>query len=271
MPLPLDALREVQEGLSNNMWMLGLPELAPFRAFILDAAAQCEAGAVERALREVRREAKEEREEQQRQGRDEGSGAESIHAREIEAMVRARAAAVLPHRSPDKPRLSLGGTTLRPRSFSQAQLLAFGPTIHLVRAAVYPDLTRGLKLDAVELFVQIWMVDSQGRCMGGVAQWPTKHVVLHGTWLESGTKAGVLGPRLGPQACPPRLALASPGRPSPPPALPLTRRQGRRQARQCGGGGARAAADVELRAAAARCLVRPAHGAAHRAVRHTCI
>ena len=166
MPLPLDALREVQEGLSNNMWMLGLPELAPFRAFILDAAAQCEAGAVERALREVRREAKEEREEQQRQGRDEGSGAESIHAREIEAMVRARAAAVLPHRSPDKPRLSLGGTTLRPRSFSQAQLLAFGPTIHLVRAAVYPDLTRGLKLDAVELFVQIWMVDSQGRCMG---------------------------------------------------------------------------------------------------------
>ena len=73
---------------------------------------------------------------------------------------------------------------------SQAQLLAFGPTIHLVRAAVYPDLTQGLKLDAVEIFVQIWMVDSQGRCMGGVAQWPTKHVVLHGTWLESGAKAG---------------------------------------------------------------------------------
>ena len=172
MPLPLDALREVQEGLSKNMWMLGLPELAPFRAFILDAAAQCESGAVERALREVRREAKEERdEEQQRQGRDEGSGARlssdlAADAREVEEMVRARAAAVLPHRSPDKPRLSLGGTTLRPRSFSQAQLLAFGPTIHLVRAAVYPDLTRGLKLDAVELFVQIWMVDSQGHCMG---------------------------------------------------------------------------------------------------------
>ena len=277
MPLPLDALREVQEGLSNNMWMLGLPELAPFRAFILDAAAQCESGAVERALREVRREAKEEREEQQRQSRDERPGVTRLSsppaadAREIEEMVRARASAVLPQRSPDNPRLSLGGTTLRPRSFSQAQLLAFGPTIHLVRAAVYPDLTRGLKLDAVELFVQIWMVDSQGRCMGGVAQWPTKHVVLHGTWLESGAKAGVLGPGLGPQACPPRLALASPGRPSPLPALTLTRRQGRRQARQCGGGGARAAADVELCAAAARCLVRPAHGAAHRAVRHICI
>ena len=71
MPLPLDALREVQDSLSNNMWMLGLPELAPFRAFILDAAAQCESGAVERALREVRREAREERDEQQREGRDE--------------------------------------------------------------------------------------------------------------------------------------------------------------------------------------------------------
>ena len=34
MPLPLDALREVQDSLSDNMWMLGLPELAPFRAFI---------------------------------------------------------------------------------------------------------------------------------------------------------------------------------------------------------------------------------------------
>ena len=223
MPLPLDALREVQDSLSNNMWMLGLPELAPFRAFILDAAAQCESGAVERALREVRREAREERDEQQREGRDERPATD---AREVEEIVRAKATAALPRRSPEQPRLSLGGTTLRPRSFSQAQLLAFGPTIHLVRAAVYPDLTRGLKLDAVELFVQIWMVDSQGRCMGGVlgcmreahqserelyasepqralqnptlqdldptltltlrcmggvAQWPTKHGVLHGT------------------------------------------------------------------------------------------
>ena len=113
MPLPLDALREVQEGLSNNMWMLGLPELAPFRAFILDAAAQCESGAVERALREVRREAKEEREEQQRQSRDERPGVTRLSsppaadAREIEEMVRARASAVLPQRSPDNPRLSL--------------------------------------------------------------------------------------------------------------------------------------------------------------------
>ena len=178
MPLPLDALREVQDSLSNNMWMLGLPELAPFRAFILDAAAQCESGAVERALREVRREAREERDEQQREGRDERPATD---AREVEEIVRAKATAALPRRSPEQPRLSLGGTTLRPRSFSQAQLLAFGPTIHLVRASVYPDLTRGLKLDAVELFVQIWMVDSQGRCMGGVAQWPTKHGVLHGT------------------------------------------------------------------------------------------
>ena len=76
--LGLDTLREVQEGLSNNMWMLGLPELASFRAFILDAAAQCEAGTVERALREVRREAKEQREEK-RQGRDGRPGAESTH------------------------------------------------------------------------------------------------------------------------------------------------------------------------------------------------
>ena len=73
--LPLDALREVQDCLGNNMWMLGLPELAPFRAFILDAAAQCEAGSVERALREVRREAKDEHGEQQRQGAREGRGA----------------------------------------------------------------------------------------------------------------------------------------------------------------------------------------------------
>ena len=99
--LPLDVLREVQEGLSTNLWMLALPvstlgvqsgawypqcwaaphtvwqgllctrgprraqsserhalpptrqELAPFRSFILDAAAQCESGAVERSLREV--------------------------------------------------------------------------------------------------------------------------------------------------------------------------------------------------------------------------
>ena len=38
--------------------------------------------------------------------------------------------------------------------------------------------------------------------MGGVAQWPTKHVVLHGTWLESGAKAGVLGLTLGPRLAP---------------------------------------------------------------------
>ena len=82
MPLPLDALREVQDSLSNNMWMLGLPELAPFRAFILDAAAQCESGAIERALREVRREAREERDEQQREGRDERPATD---AREVEA------------------------------------------------------------------------------------------------------------------------------------------------------------------------------------------
>ena len=31
------------------------------------------------------------------------------------------------------------------------------------------------QLDTVELFVQIWMVDSLDRCVGGVAQWPTKH------------------------------------------------------------------------------------------------
>lgn len=30
-------------------------------------------------------------------------------------------------------------------------------------------------MDAVEVFVQIWMVDSLDRCVGGVAQWPTKH------------------------------------------------------------------------------------------------
>ena len=141
--VPLEALREVQEGLTNNMWMLGLPELAPFRSFIMDAAAQCEAGTIERALRDVRREAKEEREEQHRQGTNGLSPA--AEARAIEEVVRTRATAVLPKRSHDAPQPSLSGAT-RPRSFSQAQLLAFGPTIHLVRAAVYPDLTRGLKV-----------------------------------------------------------------------------------------------------------------------------
>ena len=121
MTLPLDALREVQEGLSNNMWMLGLPELAPFRAFILDAAAQCEAGVVERALREVRREAKEEREEQQRQGRDETSGAESIHqgGRTAEGAHRLPAAPpalpTLPSRPPCPP-CAHGPSQPRPHS-----------------------------------------------------------------------------------------------------------------------------------------------------------
>ena len=233
--VPLEALREVQEGLTNNMWMLGLPELAPFRSFIMDAAAQCEAGTIERALRDVRREAKEEREEQHRQGANDLSPA--AEARAIEEVVRTRATAVLPKRSHDAPQSSLSGAT-RPRSFSQAQLLAFGPTIHLVRAAVYPDLTRGLKVthrkphrrprlmaappptraasrpsDPPPLSHPphqhptlppkhtpptrparrgaSWTPSSSscrsgwwtslGRCMGGVAQWPTKHGVLHGT------------------------------------------------------------------------------------------
>ena len=69
-------------------------------------------------------------------------------------MVRARATAVLPKRNlaseegPSAPK-ALDG--LRPRSFSQAQLLAFGPTIHLVRAAVYPDLTRGVKVTVLTI------------------------------------------------------------------------------------------------------------------------
>ena len=29
------------------------------------------------------------------------------------------------------------------------------------------------------------------RCMGGVAQWPTKHGVLHGSWLDPGAKVRV--------------------------------------------------------------------------------
>ena len=99
--------------------------------------------------------------------------------------MRTRAAAVLPKHAP-KLGISPRGSS-RPRSYSQAQLLAFGPTIHLADAAIYPDLTRGVKVDAVELYVQMWMVDSQDRCMGGVAQWPTKQSAwvkqaLHPIW-----------------------------------------------------------------------------------------
>ena len=177
--LPLDMLREVQDRLSANKWMLALPELAPFRAFILEAAAACESGEVERELRQVRKAAKAEvmRGESGTPLEDDVDAA-SQAAREAEQVVLTRAKLLLPQPPPKQIATPRG--SLRPRSYSQAQLLAFGPTIHLVRAGVYPDLTRGLKLDAVELFVQMWMVDSHDRCMGGVAQWPTKQ----GAWLK---------------------------------------------------------------------------------------
>ena len=54
--LPLDVLRDVQDTFVANPWLLALPELAPFRTFVVDAAARCQSGEAERALRAVRAE-----------------------------------------------------------------------------------------------------------------------------------------------------------------------------------------------------------------------
>ena len=56
--LPLERLREVQDVLTANPWLLALPELAAFRACLTGLATAVESGETERDLRQIRTEAR---------------------------------------------------------------------------------------------------------------------------------------------------------------------------------------------------------------------
>ena len=51
--LPLETLREVQDVLTSAPWLLALPELAPFRAFVLELAELTRGGGSDRMLRQA--------------------------------------------------------------------------------------------------------------------------------------------------------------------------------------------------------------------------
>ena len=100
-PLPpamsVEALKTVQAALSAHPWLLGLPELAFFRSFIVESAQRLEGGEVERHMRMMRTQVA-------LAGSTPRTAAEGpSDDQEVEAALRRRASTILPRRiaSPD--------------------------------------------------------------------------------------------------------------------------------------------------------------------------
>ena len=187
--LDLGTLRAVQAALTSHPWLLALPELQPFREFLVDTSSRCESGEVDRDMRAVRAEV----------GGD-------------ERRLRERAAGCIPRNAasplPYAPAAAEGEDSSRPptppprliRSYSQWVDLTSGPCILLRAASLSSEAAKGGAIkDGV--YVLMWMVDRLDRCVGGVASWPLKEGTAIPLWnsarqLTSGSHAPSSGLRI---------------------------------------------------------------------------
>ena len=160
--IPLDAFGSVQAALSAAPWLLALPELAAFRARIIDAAARCESGEVDEAMRRAQSEI---RASLSLSDMPPASGppAAALAAEHVMAALRERAtaallsdrpsaasaaggaslpAAMVPPHGDDPPSPPVGG---RVRSYTHYTSLTSGPCILLRGVRLCGDAVRAKK------------------------------------------------------------------------------------------------------------------------------